>query len=54
MADLKKAYITQELGDILGITPQATRKRASRENWQSRPRAGRGGGREWIAAAGSY
>lgn len=48
---LKDAYTTQELAPLLGITTRAVLDRAKRESWQSRPRAGRGGGSEWLVAS---
>ena len=45
MNGMKEAYTTQELVPLLGMTQQGVDKRAKREGWQSRPRAGRGGGR---------
>ena len=48
MNGMKEAYTTQELAPLLGMTRQGVDCRAKREGWQSRPRAGRGGGREWL------
>jgi putative transposase len=48
---LREAYTSQELVPLLDIKRQNIEKRAERENWQSRPRKGRGGGNEWIAAS---
>lgn len=47
----KDAYITSELANILGVTVMTITRRAKRESWQSRPRAGRGGGNEWLVAS---
>ena len=46
---LKEAYTTRELAPILGMTRQAVEYRAKQENWEKRPRCGRGGGVEWLA-----
>lgn len=51
MNGMKEAYPTRELAPLLGMTRQGVDYRAKREGWQSRPRAGRGGGREWIVAS---
>ena len=51
MNGMKEAYTTQELAPLLGMTRQGVDCRAKREGWQSRPRMGRGGGREWIVAS---
>lgn len=45
---VKDAYTTQEMAVSLGITRQAVEQRAKAENWDSRPRKGRGGGVEWL------
>jgi putative transposase len=45
---LKVAYITKEMQVALGVTVKSVHARAKRENWQSRPREGRGGGHEWL------
>lgn len=46
--EVKSAYTTKELVTLMGITRQAIDYRARRESWHSRPRAGRGGGSEWL------
>lgn len=46
---IKEAYTTQEVVSLLGITRQAVMLRA--KTWQSRKRAGRGGGHEWLVAS---
>ena len=46
MNGMKEAYTARELSPILGLTERAVLYLAEREGWQSRPRAGRGGGRE--------
>ncbi|WP_300683641.1 DNA-binding domain-containing protein [uncultured Bilophila sp.] len=48
---MKDAYSTQEAAALLGITRQSVERRAIREGWQSRPRSGRGGGKEWLLAS---
>ncbi|MGE4552904.1 MAG: DNA-binding domain-containing protein [Desulfovibrionaceae bacterium] len=48
MTIIKDAYPTAEVAELLGITRQAVQARANRESWRSRPRAGRGGGAEWL------
>jgi putative transposase len=49
---LKDAYTTRELMGIFGLaTAKSVIGRATRENWQSRPRQGRGGGHEWLTAS---
>ena len=45
----KEAYTTQEVASLLGITRQAVMLRA--KTWESRKRAGRGGGHEWLIAS---
>lgn len=45
---VKHAYTTQELSKLLGITVRGVNDRAKREDWQSQPRKGRGGGNEWL------
>lgn len=51
MNGMKEAYTARELSPILGLTERAVLYLAEREGWQSRPRAGRGGGREWLVAS---
>jgi putative transposase len=48
---MKESYTTQELMAPLGMTRQGIEYRAKREGWQCRPRAGRGGGKEWLIAS---
>lgn len=50
---IKDAYTTQELSKLLGVTVKSTLSRANsgREDWQSRPRKGKGGGHEWLVAS---
>lgn len=49
---LKDAYTTKEMAELLGYqNGRNVTVRAARESWQSRPRAGRGGGHEWIVAS---
>lgn len=51
MDTVKEAYTAQELAPMLDLTERAVRSRAHRESWHSRPRAGRGGGKEWLLAS---
>lgn len=48
---LKAAYSAVELAKILLLTSRAILFRAEREDWKSRERAGRGGGKEWLVAS---
>ena len=48
---LKAAYSAVELAKILSLTSRAILFRAKRENWKSRERAGRGGGKEWLVSS---
>lgn len=48
---LREAYVTQECSRRLGLSVKSTLQRAQRESWQSRPRKGRGGGKEWLVAS---
>ena len=49
---LREAYTTKELAAVLGYaTTRSVFLRADREAWQSRKRAGRGGGKEWLVAS---
>lgn len=45
---VKGAYTSQAIASLLGFTRQGVDAKAKSENWQSRPRSGRGGGREWL------
>ncbi len=47
----KSAYTNQEIAVLLGISPQAVWQRAKKEGWESRPRKGRGGGKEWLLSS---
>jgi len=52
MMAIKEAYTTTELITVLQVAVASSiSRRASRENWQSRPRKGRGGGKEWLVAS---
>lgn len=46
---LKDAYTTQELAEILHLSRQAVSHRG--KSWLSRPRPGRGGGKEWLLSS---
>ena len=48
MSAAQTAYSGQKLAQFLGITERAVQIRAKRENWQSAPRPGRGGGSLWL------
>lgn len=49
---IKEAYTTKELISLLMVEVHSSvARRASRESWQSRPRTGRGGGREWFVSS---
>ena len=49
---VKEAYTTRELAGLLGFsTIRSVLLRAEREGWQSRPRKGRGGGKEWLVSS---
>ena len=49
---IKDAYSTAELAPLLGYkNKRNVLDRAAREGWQSRPRPGRGGGKEWIVSS---
>lgn len=45
---MKDAYTTKELAAALGVTQRAILGRADRNEWPSQPKAGRGGGNEWL------
>lgn len=46
-----QAYTAAELAPLLDITKRAVNGRASSEKWPHRKRAGRGGGREYLATS---
>lgn len=48
---MKDAYTTKELADTLDITTMTICRRAKKEHWESRPRQGKGGGKEWLASS---
>jgi putative transposase len=48
---MKDAYTALDLASALGVTGRAVTKRAAKEAWPHRKRAGRGGGREFLAAS---
>lgn len=45
---LAEAYTTRVMARLLGLSERGVQLRAKRENWDSRPRKGRGGGSEWL------
>ena len=51
MPSMKDAYTTRELAEALYLSRQAIDLRATREGWQSRKRAGRGGGSLWLVSS---
>lgn len=49
---IKEAYTTKELATLLDMkVSSSVVRRAQREQWQSRPRKGRGGGHEWLLSS---
>lgn len=48
---MKDAYATNKIADAFEVSVKNAIKRARREGWQSRPRAGRGGGHEWLVSS---
>ncbi|WP_027176482.1 Mu transposase C-terminal domain-containing protein [Desulfovibrio aminophilus] len=51
MSTIKESYSSTELSGLLDRPVRAVHRMATRESWKSRPRAGRGGGREWLVAS---
>lgn len=47
----KDAYTTKEMAAHLNVDQSNIARRAEREGWQHRTRAGRGGGKEWLLAS---
>lgn len=48
---LKEAYTTYELARIWERPVQSINRTGKRDGWQSRPRQGRGGGKEWLVSS---
>ncbi len=48
---LKETYTTLEVSQLIHIARKNLLKRASRENWKSQKRKGRGGGSEWLVSS---
>lgn len=48
---VKEAYTSNTLAPMMGMTRQGIDWKAKIENWQSRPRCGRGGGKEWLVSS---
>ncbi len=48
---INDTYTARELASLLEMTERAVLYRAKSEGWESRPRAGRGGGREWLVSS---
>ena len=51
MSGIGEKYATSALMTLFGMNKMAVLRRAARENWQSRKRAGRGGGKEWLVSS---
>lgn len=47
---MKDAYTTADMAEIEGVNKRTIQRLAARENWKSRLRPGRGGGKEWVRA----
>ena len=45
---MKYAYSLTEIADALSVSRQGVFRRAQKDGWPSRPRSGRGGGREYF------
>ncbi|MEG6550182.1 DNA-binding protein, partial [Desulfocurvibacter africanus] len=45
------AYSTKQLATLMGVSVQRVHAQAKAESWQSHPRAGRGGGKEWLVSS---
>jgi putative transposase len=45
---MKDAYTTAEIAKRMQVTIMTVTRKAKRDNWQSRTRQGRGGGKEWL------
>lgn len=48
---MRESYTTRELADILSVSVKSALKRAEREGWCGRTRAGKGGGNEWLVSS---
>lgn len=48
---LKEAYTAQAIASLLARPVQSINRTAKSQNWQSRPRKGRGGGKEWLVSS---
>lgn len=51
MARIKDAYSPKELSQFLGVHVSSVIRRAKRERWEDRPRAGKGGGSAWLLSS---
>lgn len=51
LAEIKEAYSSKELARLEGVAVSTIVRRAESEGWQSRPKAGRGGGNEWLVSS---
>ena len=47
-AKMKEVYSTKELSEVFKTSERNCLYRAKREGWEAKPRAGRGGGNEWL------
>ena len=48
---LKEAYTAQAIASLLERPVQSINRTAKNQGWQSRPRKGRGGGKEWLVSS---
>lgn len=48
---LKEAYTAQAIASLLDRPVQSISRTAKNQGWQSRPRSGRGGGKEWLLSS---
>ncbi len=48
---VKEAYTSNTLAPMMGMSRQGIEWKAKVEDWQSRPRCGRGGGKEWLVSS---
>lgn len=47
----KDCFSTREIAYLLDISVREVNRRGQREGWQYRPRAGQGGGKDWVLAS---
>lgn len=48
---LKEVYTAQAIASLLERPVQSINRTAKNQGWQSRPRSGRGGGKEWLVSS---